>query len=351
MAITAFGIDVSHHQSITNAAAIRGNNITFCWHKATEGTTYTDPMFAGRVGLLRGVGITVGAYHFAHGGSAAAQARYFRSRAGSCLGKGSLWPCLDMEASDVRGNANAFINEFYDTLGAGCLVVYGNLDWFEHTLNPVAWGNRNIVGWIARYNGNPGNPGFVYPKMAAHQHSDAGNVPGISSVDRNVIFNGYRLSDLTIGGGTSVGEVEELINSMDRNELRQVVRDGVYDCLNAGWHKSRVNPDVEMSTFDAIFDTNKFAYEAVTGKYSEAADSVLFGVKGVRAAGPLAASVYELQTEVTALQSAVDALTKNGSVTADELRQIVNDAVAQHVEITGTVSIQGKTGDGGGAAA
>lgn len=195
------GIDVSHYNSISDPHAARQNGVTFAWCKATEGTT-TDPTFATKVAQLRAAGIVVGAYHFARAGDPAVQARYFAQVAteAGCLAVGALMPMLDMESADVRGAANSVVTAFADALNVWPLDVYGNLDWWENVLRPSGWGSRMILGHIARYNNVPGQPGWSYPRMAVHQYTDTGSVPGVAgNVDRNALMAGYDLAAITIG--------------------------------------------------------------------------------------------------------------------------------------------------------
>jgi LysM repeat protein len=197
-----YGIDVSNYQAISDAYAVRDNGISFAWCKATEGLGYVDPTFAGKVAQLRAAGVTVGAYHFARGGDAVAQAQYFRGVAESagCLDVGALMPMLDMEASDVEGDADAFVQAFYDGLGVSPMDVYANLDWYQRVLDPSAWGDRDILGHVAIWNGDPGNPGWSYSGLAVHQHTSNGTVPGIpGEVDRNATVGNFTLADITIG--------------------------------------------------------------------------------------------------------------------------------------------------------
>ncbi|WP_103353595.1 LysM peptidoglycan-binding domain-containing protein [Amycolatopsis sp. CA-128772] len=197
-----YGVDVSHYNAVADANAVRNNGITFAWCKATEGTTYVDPTFANKVAQLKAAGIVVGAYHFLRAGDVAAQARRFRQVAGDagCLNAGALLPMADMEANDVRGSANTAVTTFYDTLGVSPVDVYGNLDWWRNVLAPGQWGARAILGHIARYNGDPGNPGWLYGSLALHQHTSSGSVPGIpGNVDRNATIGTYNLRGLTIG--------------------------------------------------------------------------------------------------------------------------------------------------------
>lgn len=198
-----YGIDLSHWNALADANAVRANGITYAWCKATDGTSYIDPTFAPKVNQLRAAGIVVGAYHFMHGTDVRGQARYFKTVAGAagCLDPGALVPMLDMEAADARGNANEIVRAFYDELSPGIAEVYGNVDWWQNVLRPDAWGDRNIVGHVARFNGDPGNPGWSYTRMAFHQHTSTGTVPGIpGNVDRNATMQTYTLAHLCIGG-------------------------------------------------------------------------------------------------------------------------------------------------------
>jgi LysM repeat protein len=78
--------------------------------------------------------------------------------------------------------------------------VYANLDWWRNVLDPGQWADDNVYLWIARYNGDPGNPGWNHSKLALHQHTNKGQVPGIpKAVDRNATMGGFTLDMLTIG--------------------------------------------------------------------------------------------------------------------------------------------------------
>lgn len=202
-----YGIDVSHYNAIADAHAVRGNGITFAWVKASEGIDYVDPSFANKVAQLKAAGITVGAYHFLTAGNAVAQAQHFRAVAGSagCLATGALMPMADMETATLRTGANPAVAQFYDALAVKPLDVYGNLDWWQHVLVPAQWAQRSILGHIARYNGQPGSPGWSYGQLACHQHTSTGTVPGIpGNVDRDCTMAAYSLAKITIGQVTPI---------------------------------------------------------------------------------------------------------------------------------------------------
>lgn len=78
MALNAV-IDLSHFNNVTDFNAVKGDGIVGVIHKATEGTTYTDPMYHTHRSLALAAGLWWGAYHFGTGADGVAQAEYFLS--------------------------------------------------------------------------------------------------------------------------------------------------------------------------------------------------------------------------------------------------------------------------------
>lgn len=199
-----YGVDVSRYQpDPVDWNAVRGNNITFVYAKATEATGHVDATFGHKVGGARESGIVAGGYHFARPNNPADEANHFIATANSvgALAPGSLWPVLDVEDTGIDdAYISAWIGAFRQATGTQGVLVYANLDFFTNRLNPSSWADENVALIIARYNGDPGNPGWQHPNLAIHQHSNEGTVPGIQGkVDRNVIFGaGYNLARLTV---------------------------------------------------------------------------------------------------------------------------------------------------------
>ena len=206
--MTDYGIDISSYQGTAiDWAAVRGNNISFVSVKLTESTDYVNPAAPSQVDGARSVGIAVGGYHFARPGSIPDQANHFADQlsARGLLSPGSLWPMLDMEDPNI-GDANAFIDAFIDSLrarvGGVGVLVYANLDWYQHRLTPDRWAGDNVGLWCAQWNGDPGTvTGYAHPKLVLHQHTDKGTVPGFGGlVDRDATVPGAQLSTVVIGG-------------------------------------------------------------------------------------------------------------------------------------------------------
>ena len=58
------GVDLSHHQGAVDWPRVADAGMAFAYLKATEGSTYTDPMFATNASGAVGAGMRVGGYHY-----------------------------------------------------------------------------------------------------------------------------------------------------------------------------------------------------------------------------------------------------------------------------------------------
>jgi len=205
--MTEYGIDVSHWNAVTDWGAVRGNGITFASVKVTESTNYVSPDASAQANGARNSGVAVGGYHFARNDTTPeAQAQFFASecRARALLQNGSFVPMLDMEAAELRGSAvdftRRFITAFRVYSGQSKIAVYSNLDWFQNVLRADQWADTNTFLWIAVWNGNPGHPGWTHPRLAIHQHTDAGTVPGAAgTVDRDCTVDPFTLAQMLVG--------------------------------------------------------------------------------------------------------------------------------------------------------
>ena len=72
-------IDLSHYNNVSDFNTVKGDGIVGVIHKATEGTSDIDPMYHTHRSLALAAGLWWGAYHFATGDDAVAQAEYFLS--------------------------------------------------------------------------------------------------------------------------------------------------------------------------------------------------------------------------------------------------------------------------------
>lgn len=188
--MTLSGVDVSHWQGSINWPAVRAAGHSFAILKATEATNYKDPTFDANRARARAAGLVTGAYHFARGGSVAAEADWF------CQAVGSLAPgelvVLDWEISNPNPPAwcSSWLARVRDRLGVKPLIYMNYSAARGSNWGPVIAGDYGL--WLARYNGTAdkaGTEGTPWPFVAMKQYTDTGRVPGISgNVDLNTFF-------------------------------------------------------------------------------------------------------------------------------------------------------------------
>ena len=77
MAFTNVVIDISHNNATVDLAAAQQAGILGVIHKATQGTTFTDSMYADRLQQAQQAGLLWGAYHFGNGDDGVSQAQFF----------------------------------------------------------------------------------------------------------------------------------------------------------------------------------------------------------------------------------------------------------------------------------
>src|SRR5262245_45818946 len=98
MSSNASVIDLSHHNTVTSFKSIKGAGILGVIHKATQGTSYVDPTYKGRMAEALAAGLCWGAYHFLTEAPAADQMAWFLKNAGLPNGSRIV---LDYEDDDL----------------------------------------------------------------------------------------------------------------------------------------------------------------------------------------------------------------------------------------------------------
>lgn len=216
------GGDVSGYQTSVNWTTVENAGIVFAWSKATEGTYYVNPYFTSQESGARGVGIYIGAYHFARpsddpnltgANSAQSEANYYWSVASSYCkpGGGYLVPMLDWEDTGATNGypnftaayMSSWVNEWCDTVSndiwtaSGVVVrpvVYTGT-WYSEassTYPGLTTAVTALPNWMSDYPSSPnaqtGSPsGYTYPWSSWNiwQYADTNASGGDSDV-----FNG-----------------------------------------------------------------------------------------------------------------------------------------------------------------
>ena len=206
-AALARGRDGSHWQGASDWFGVAGGGHTFVFMKATEGTGYSDPMYAVNRSGAASIGLRVGAYHFARPAgngdagliaNAIAQADQFVQVATPRAG--DLPPVLDLEARGgldadaLSAWTQAWLDHVERRLGVKALIYTSPSFWKSSLDGTSAFAASGFRLWIAHWTagaaplvagGNWGGLGWTF-----WQYSDCTKVPGISGCVDGDRFNG-----------------------------------------------------------------------------------------------------------------------------------------------------------------
>lgn len=153
--------------------AVRASGVDTLINKATQGTNYVNPYHATDVAGARAAGMGVAAYHFAGGGSPAAEAAWFLAHA-ECHAL-----ALDYEVSSPDA---AWVLDFLAAMPRP-IAVYCAL-WTRSQIAAAADSPKFAGWWLAE----PGMTPPSVPRTMLWQYSWQGDVPGMGKpVDLDLV--------------------------------------------------------------------------------------------------------------------------------------------------------------------
>jgi len=183
------GCDVSHWQGEVDWQKVKLGGVRFVYIKATEGTTFIDPLFETNVEEAKKAGLYVGAYHFARFGSkqeAISEARHFFSATKPYTL--NLPHVLDLEtdqgldAKSLSLNAFLFL-ETLQTLTHVKPMLYSSTQFIKAHLTASL---KNYPLWIAHYGRVQPGENDIWDKWTVFQYTNKGELSGIKGdVDLN----------------------------------------------------------------------------------------------------------------------------------------------------------------------
>jgi GH25 family lysozyme M1 (1,4-beta-N-acetylmuramidase) len=139
---------------------VAASGIAFAYVKASEGTTYVDPMYAtNRAGAER-AGVLVGAFHYAQpdtsDGEAAAEADQFVQTA--AFRSGELLPMLDLEETnglsppELQAWVGSFLDRVYRRTGLRAGIYVSPSFWTTYLNDTGSFAQNGYpVLWIAHW--------------------------------------------------------------------------------------------------------------------------------------------------------------------------------------------------------
>jgi len=147
-------IDISHHNTVEDFAAVKRAGIIGVVHKATESTGYVDPNYEYRKTAFMQQGLLWGAYHFAHPGAIDSQVDHFLAVTGI---HDDMLYALDWEVSSTgtanMADATQFLQRLEEKTGRLGVVYSGNVAKEQIKGVNVYLGNHRL--WLAQYSTTP----------------------------------------------------------------------------------------------------------------------------------------------------------------------------------------------------
>jgi GH25 family lysozyme M1 (1,4-beta-N-acetylmuramidase) len=199
------GVDVSHWQNTIAWASVAAAGKRFAMIKATESTTYVDPLYATNRAGAQAAGMWTGAYHFARptstAGDALAEADHFA--ASISLGRGDLIPALDLEQTGglsvtaLQTWVSTWLGEVTRKIGIRPMIYTSPYFWKTYMGDSRTLADAGYKTlWVAHWGvatptvpaSNWGGRGWTF-----WQYTDCGNVPGISGCVDLDRYNGTDL--------------------------------------------------------------------------------------------------------------------------------------------------------------
>lgn len=152
MAVT-LGVDTAGvNGRVIDAGQAKAAGAGFAIHKASEGTTFVDPLYPANRRASHGAGLLVGQYHFLSPGNGARQADFFVRIVNAEGGFNGTLTCLDFESSLNGGHPSLqdfkdFVSEFRKLEPQYCAVIEALVGHAP----PISYANIGAWGLI----GNP----------------------------------------------------------------------------------------------------------------------------------------------------------------------------------------------------
>ena len=191
-----YGVDVSHHNTVTDWDQVAKNGPGFVFVKATEGQTGVDATYKSHIQAAAAAGLATGSYHFLSPTTAPeAQAdNFLRTMDGAGVDQ-ALPPVMDLEwspsttndnwaqksATQIADIAKAWLDKVAAATGI-TPIIYTNKGWWDGRLGSTGAQLHGHDIWISRYgrysNGTPEvMDGFNWRYW---QFTDRATIPGVS---------------------------------------------------------------------------------------------------------------------------------------------------------------------------
>ena len=190
-------VDLSHYNTVNSFEQAKAAGLLAVIHKATQGTTFSDPMYKSRETDARAAGLAWASYHYLMPGDIAGQMQFYMDFAKPAYGSRV---CIDYEdAGLVLDDLHEAINYLAGQDASLQITIYGGSllkQQLGADCDPIL---AEYALWLSQYtSGAPSWPSGTWPIWSLWQYSDGASggsprsIAGIADpVDCNA-FNGSR---------------------------------------------------------------------------------------------------------------------------------------------------------------
>jgi GH25 family lysozyme M1 (1,4-beta-N-acetylmuramidase) len=326
-------VDVSHNKAYLPVAQLIAEGYSGLIAKATEGGSFVDPTYAQYYADARAHGVPFAAFHFVHHDvSTAAQLANIQHTVDR-----SVPIALDVEAEASLGNTPTAgdAHALQAALTAAGYRVF--LSYFPHWYW-VDQGEPALSGlaplWASQYVAGRGAASALYQSVPAAAWAGYGglDVPLLQFTDQAQI-NGAKY-DVSAFRGT-VDQLRSLFSTEDDVNLTDPITPtngtATLPPTTVGEAIGRILFELTYPIATrATINADPKQADTMLGRAADADGHSYDAVQLLRAQG---AQIAALQAAVTAMANSQHALT------VDEMTAIVDQAVAQHVQITGNLQV------------
>ncbi|MEJ4113205.1 glycoside hydrolase family 25 protein [Corynebacterium kroppenstedtii] len=318
------GIDVSSNNHVGGQAidwnSVAGDNQSFAFIKATEGTDYTNPYFGSDSKKAKAAGLTIGSYHYARPGTDARQQARFYAHELANQPQPALPPTLDLEETGGLGpqQLQNWVSEWVDEVkkqtGRTPIMYTYYSFWINNMGNTTKFSDLPL--WLAYYDDSlPDTIPGGWDHVTFWQHSGSGSVDGINA---QVDLNKYDGTD---------AELKALANNMKEDTPVGGVATTVKPAVDADVASASVSNDIQHQ----LQTSPNPVLKSIGNSFNvPIPDSVLVATLGVAAGTVSLSQLWDTIREegfggqlADQLVRAVTEVSQNGAVLRDQLQGLL----------------------------
>lgn len=341
-----FGYDGASYQGNFNHAQAKAEGFGFALWKCTQGSGYRNPNYPWNRDAAHAAGLVFAAYHYVSTDDPNAQA----DNLAGWIGDRSIPVMIDQETGSGNEAQNLAVADAIRARGMRVILNYfPRWYWSQVGSPPVRTGplmashyasgsgyastldQQVQPSWWTGYGGQPvAVLQFTDSALIAGQTLDSSAYPGTLDQLKTLFYgNGGFLMALT-------DDEQRLMFNQTRELHQQLISQTAADTVGdwSGWPTAD-GSGRSLTGLDFLRESHRELNQRLDlgGRPGGDKDTLLGHVLSTRA------ELRAALATIAGMQTAVTALAKNPAITPEQIKADIDQAVAQHIQITGTVQI------------